>query len=91
MVEEPTKVVIEAFIDEPSDSSAAVIDDSYQGGVRKSQRVRIFEGLCAIDQFAVSESLTTNTDTDGAREDENMVLKLTTSSCIGIEKFGSNN
>ena len=40
MVEEPTKVVIEASIDEPSDSSAAVIDDSDQGGVRKSQRAR---------------------------------------------------
>ena len=40
MVEEPTKVVIEASIDEPSDSSAVVIDDSDQGGVRKSQRAR---------------------------------------------------
>ena len=40
MVEKPTKVVIEAPIDEPSDSSAVVIDDSDQGGVRKSQRAR---------------------------------------------------
>ena len=32
--------LIEASIDEPSDSSAAVIDDSDQGGVRKSQRAR---------------------------------------------------
>ena len=40
MVEKPTKVVIEAPIDESSDSSAVVIDDTDQGGVRKSQRAR---------------------------------------------------